>query len=746
MAFPSRQPVPFRVGEWLVDPSTGQLTRGSEVRRARPLVADLLLYLAARPGEVVSKEELVAGPWGGAAIADSALTSTIAELRELLDDQPKAPIYIQTLPKRGYRLIAAVASASDEPRITTLAPDSGESPTVQAGPPEAPIPRPTEPTSPRAFDPLTVQHPGWSRRSWTVAFILGILFAGVMTFSLASRYAPADTARAADAPARAMRLTVNLPDGVRLGPDTFARLALSADGSRVAYVVRDRDQAGTILYVRALDQYEAQPIAGTHNANAPFFSPDGSRIGFFADGEVRVVPVSGGQPTVVCGARAALGASWGADGTIVFSGAHGQGLWEVAATGGEPRPLTELDKARGELSHRWPQVLPGGRVLFTAIGKGRADVILLARGTGTRHVVVEHAQTARFVAPDKIMFERSGRLSIAPVDPERFVLTGDARVIASDLVVAGPGFGSPAFDVASGGALVYVPVDPHETERELVWVDRGGRATPLGTPVKSYMHPRLSPDERQILTWMRTSDPDLWIVDIASRGLTRLASGVPGHRAAWSPDGKRVMFDGPGADNPVTLYEADVRVGEARRLRSDRNSQYAGEWTPDGRTIVYQNLTIATGFDIVAMGNEPSSPAVPLLAGKANETAPAFSPNGGWLAFVWDVTGREEVYLVPYPVSGAPVQVSTDGGREPIWSKRGDELFYRKGPGVWSVRLGVPPRVSEPQLLFSGEYDMRPAARPSYDVAADGRFLMIRGTAPPAADRRIAVLLRWDGQ
>jgi Tol biopolymer transport system component/DNA-binding winged helix-turn-helix (wHTH) protein len=716
MAVPSRHTAPFQLGAWCVDPATGQLTRGSEVRRARALVAQLLLYFAARPGEVVTKDDLVAGPWGGAAIADSALTSTIAELRELLDDQPKAPRYIETLPKRGYRLIAPVGAIEPPPGESVASP------------------------SPIATQ-VSRHHSWWSRRSWHVAFVIGAAFAIAIIVSIASRFRPADP----PPPVHAMRFTIDLPPGVRLAPDTVPRLALSHDGSRMAYVIRADD--GDAIYTRQLDQFASSRVAGTVEAIAPFFSPDGARIGYFAHGELRTVSISGGQSTIVCPARVALGASWTSDGVIVFSGTHGQPLFEVPASGGTPRPLTELDASRRELSHRWPHVTPDGtHVLFTAIRPNqRGDVLVMSRQSGERHVVVENAQTAMFVAPDRLVFEREGRLMTAPVDPVRWELTGSARVIVEAVTPSGPGLGNPLFAIADNGALVYVPNDPHDVERDLVWVDRAGAVTSTGAPARSYMDPRLSPDDRQVITWFRQADPDLWLVDLASRTLTRLATGIPGRRHSLSPDGLRVMFDAPSDDNPVSIYEADVRGGSARRLRSDRNSQYAGAWAPDG-AIAYVNLSRTTGFDIVRMGNELDAAATPVLASAANETAPAFSPDGRWLAYVSDVTGHEEVYLMAWPQGGAPLRVSTQGGREPVWSKRGDELFFRRGQSMLAARVagGAQLRVSEPVTLFTGEFDERPSFLANYDVASDGRFLMIRSAVPSAAPARIAVVLRWD--
>jgi DNA-binding winged helix-turn-helix (wHTH) protein/Tol biopolymer transport system component len=751
MAPLSRDSARFQVGAWSVDPATGQISRENEVRRARPLVGDLLLYLAAHAGEVVTKDDLVAGPWGGAAIADSALTSTIAELRELLDDQPRSPRYIQTIPKRGYRLIAPVTLpeetiASAPERIASSTPSASAPLASAPGVATAAVPEQLEAvraeTAPVAQAAnATTARTHWSRRSLALAFGLGAAFTVATTVSIASRRRPS----APPQTPRAMRLTVDLPHGVRLAPDSIPRLALTADGTRMAYVIRT--DAGPALYTRTLDQFEAHPVSGTNDASAPFFSPDGSRLGYFANGELRIVPISGGESVALCEARVPLGASWGADDTIVFSGTHGRGLFEVPAAGGPPREFTTPDASRGELSHRWPQILPDGiHVLYTAIGHGRADVLVVSRQTGDHHLVIENAQAAMFVQPDRVLFERDGRVMQATLDPDRFELTSPPRVLVGDVSPAGPGFGNPLFTVAGGGALVYVPIDPHEADRELVWVDRAGRVSTLGAPPRSYMHPRLSPDGRQILTWLRKKDPDLWLFDIGTRALTRLVTGVAARRAAWSPDGLRVTFDGPGPDNPVMLYEADIRGGEAHRLRPEKNSQYAGTWTPDGRTIAFLDLRKTTGFDIVTMRDEPNATATPLLHSAANETAPAFSPDGRWLAFVSDATGREEVYLLPYPADGSPVQVSTTGGREPVWSKRGDELFYRQGQTMYAVGVTgtTSPRVTDPEALFTGEFDQRPIFHANYDVAGDGRFLMIRGIAPSTTDTQIAVLLRWD--
>lgn len=227
--------------------------------------------------------------------------------------------------------------------------------------------------------------------------------------------------------------------------------------------------------------------------------------------------------------------------------------------------------------------------------------------------------------------------------------------------------------------------------------------------------------------------------------MTRLLTGVAGRRAQWSPDGRRLYFDAVSSSNPVTLFVAEASGGEARQIGAARTSQYAGTWSRDGGRVVIADLTPTDGFDLVSIDVTGTTAPQRLLGTPANETAPAFSPDGRWLALVSDTTGREEVFLLPASGGGTPLQVSREGGREPVWSRRGDELFFRRGPEMLAARMlgSAPPRIAAPVLLFTGEFDRRPMFHPNYDVAADGRFLMVRGTAPDVTDTRVAVLLNW---
>jgi serine/threonine-protein kinase len=739
---PLKPPVRFVLGEWTIDRGLGCVSRGDEVRRVRPLVMDLLLLLVSHQGQVVSKDAIVAGAWAGAAIADSVVTSTVAELRQVLGDQAQDPSYIQTIPKRGYRLIALVSEVAP-----ALMP--GLAPAVE---PVSEMPRSAEPAGPRprtAVPPGAVaEAPATGRpthrpRVWMVGFFIGTACALALVISMATRRIPPSSA----GDAAETRLVVALPSGMRLGTSNTPQVALSPDGTRLAYVARTT--GGTILCLRTLAAFDTISVAGSEGARAPFFSPTGDRIAFFAGGELRIASLTGGRPVFVAPAPAAFGGTWSADDTIIFGGAHGEGLRQVSAQGGTAQTLTSLDRQRGELSHRWPAVLPGGRtIVFTAIGLKVNDIVAFNPETGERHVVLTDAEYARALPPDRLIYAQKGKVFAARFNLRTWKSTGPGVVIADDVMTA-PVNGVADFAVARTGAVVYVPAELDDLAGELAWMDRAGGLTPIGAPLRPYMHPRLSPDERQILTWTRTGDEDLWLYDLGAAQLQRLVTGLSGHRADWSPDGTRLIFDAPVDKNRVRLFVAPVSGGQPQPLAiADPTIYYSSSWSPDGRHVALVHVSRANGFDIELLTLDPAGTLTPLMTSAANETAPRFSPDGHWLAFVSNQSGSDEVYISPYPPNGSPIRVSSSGGREPVWSRTGRELFYRQGDALMAVDVsqenGV--RISRPRTLFTARFDERPSWRPNYDVARDGRFLVVRSATDPRAGSAIAVLLNWQNR
>jgi serine/threonine-protein kinase len=520
------------------------------------------------------------------------------------------------------------------------------------------------------------------------------------------------------------------------------------------------------LYVRALNQLEAMPIAGTEGASNPFFSPDGQWIGFAAERALRKVAVSGGPATtivVVPGTMWMYGASWGDDGSIVYALERG-GLWRVSAAGGTPERLTKPDMKKGELSHLLPQVLPGSRaVLFTVTHTpfpkwDDTEVVVHELATGSRRVLLKAAADGRYVASGHVVYLQRGTLMAAPFDLGSLKATGEGiSVVAGVMQSANTtnamfDSGAGQFAISAGGSLLYVPggIFP-DPERAVVWVSRTGAEEPLTMPVRAYASPRLSPDGTRVTLWTQ-GDRNVWIYDLARRSLTRVNVDGRNARGIWAPDGNRIAFSSTvgGPEENVYVVSADGSGSPDRLVTCDCQSA-AASWTPDGRAIVSVEWN-ETNYDIVLIDVAEGHRRTPLLHGKAEEQYPDISPDGRWIAYVSNESGKNEVYVQPFPDLGPRHQISTDGGTAPAWSRDGRELFYTTTETfggqatltrMMAVAVATAPRfaASTPRILFEGRYGATGMVRP-YDVSLDGqRFLMVKqkDRAPVYASQMILV-------
>ncbi len=519
-------------------------------------------------------------------------------------------------------------------------------------------------------------------------------------------------------------------------------LALSPDGTRLVYV--GRGPQGRWLYVRELDRFGATPIPGTEGGIGPFFSPDGQWVGFWADRKLKKVSVAGGQPLTICDAPVHRGASWGSDGTILFSPAGQAALFRVSDRGGEAKAATKLDRQKGELTHRWPRILPGGKAaIFTIHGltgnydNARIGVLLLE--TGETRTLLEGGTDARYVPTGHLVYLRSGSLFAVPFDLERLAVTGPPVPVLDGLSFNGEA-GFALYDFSPAGSLVYLPLDPKEREAELVWVDRKGVATTLTEVRRAYRGPRLSPDGRRLAVYTGSPDSGIWILDLARGSWDRLASGALNWNPVWSSDGERIAF-ASNRSGPINVFWTPVDSSSpAEQLTQALSWPIPLASSPDGRTLIIDEQPQATSHDISVLSLTGDRELRPFLRTPANETAARLSPDGGWLAYQSDESGRFEVYVLAYPGPGGRSQVSIDGGSAPVWSRDGRELFYRGGGNLMAVGVETRPkfRAGLPKPLFKltnlGEYD----------VAPDGqRFVMVRTRGEEAAPRSLAVVLVW---
>ena len=342
-------------------------------------------------------------------------------------------------------------------------------------------------------------------------------------------------------PQPAAHFMVQLPPNSRLSSIDFPAIAISPDGSLVAYVATRGGQPE--LFVRPMNSVDPTPLAGTANATTPFFSPDSRWIGFFADGQLKKISTSGGLPITLCAAPIGAGASWGANGVIVFAGTTGAGLSRVSDTGGNPEPVTQLNAQLGEFSHRWPEWLPGEQAVLYTVGTtgswDDAQIVGQSIASGERSVLVRGGTNPRYT-PGYLVYSRGGAIMAVPFDPASLTVTGTAVQVLDNVMQSFDG--AAQLSISRSGSAVYVTGVFESDQRRLATVDRSGAATPLAAPARPYATPHLSPDGGKLLVTIEEAMSELWRYDIAPGTLTQLTFDSGARFPVWSPDGQRAAF------------------------------------------------------------------------------------------------------------------------------------------------------------------------------------------------------------
>ena len=576
------------------------------------------------------------------------------------------------------------------------------------------------------------------RRRW-LAFGLsfGVLAAAIAGLAVWQwRPAPASP------PLPVSRLTITLPPGDSLAALDLPAVAVSSDGSRLAYVAtRSGVQQ---LFLRAMDGLEAKPLPGTEGAANPFFSPDGQWLAFFAGGKLKKISVSGGAAVTLGDAADPHGASWGSQGMIAFAPTVVSTLQQVSDAGGSPQPLTRMGK--GEFNHLWPEFLPDGKaVLFTARATvAGLQVAVQSAATGERKIVVQGGTQPHYALSGHLVYAQGGSLMAVPFDPQRLTLTG-TPVPVLDGVLQSPNSGAAQYSFSATGSLVYVSGNAQASQRKLVWVNRNGTEQPLPAPAHAYGYPRLSPDGRRVAVAITELGNPVWLYDLSRETLTRFTfDGTLNQFPTWTPDGKRIVFDS-NQEGPVNLFwQLADGSGGLERLTTSEFSHWPNSWSPDGQLLAYVEGNPTTAWDIWVLRLSDRK-AQPFLRTPANEAAARFSPDGRWLAYVSDESGPWEIYVQPYPGPGGKWQISAEGGTEPAWNPNGRELFYRSGDKMMAVDIATQPGFSagRPRVLFEGQYQPGLAPVANYAVSPDAqRFLMLK-PVEQAAPAQINVVLNW---
>ncbi len=765
-------------GSFEFDPDSGLLFSGEDETLLPPKVAAVLLVLVNRAGEMVAKDELLESVWAGSFVTESSLTDAVSVLRHALGDDPQKSSYIQTIHRRGYRFIAEVEVGR--------APKDAFGPTIGDGPDQ--------------------QGRGIPRTAAAAIAVVAVITGALLTSVVTRRNAPAPEGVQSVIPVEPFH---RLFGGtvMEVAPPGFQRpsrtaMALSPDGRHLVYAATDGETSH--LYRRPVDQQVATSLV-QGDVCCPFFSPDGRTVGYFGrEGEASVsnlgstaqleelwgpwdlmsVPLEGSEEQTLAEKAVPgmpFGATWGDDDTIVFAEGREGGLLRVPANGGTLERLTTVDREKGEYSHRLPHMLPGSNAVLFTITTGNyswneSEIVVQSLETGEKTVLARPGTDPRYVATGHLLFAREGTAMAVPFDRGRLEVDGEPVRVLEDVMHAewsehwALEVGAAQLSVSETGDLVYVPGGTYPLFlQSLAWVDRQEGSVDrdadydiLRTPPGRGFWPRVSPDGRYIVYMSGPLyDLALFIYDIETGTSKRLTveEEVGPSCPVWSPDGKRIAYSARTHGGIRNLYvRAADGTGETTRLTRCDRAQWASSWSRDD-VLAFVQEEEGLDRDIWILPMEGEDPGVPraFLDDPHGKGWPAFSPDGNWLAYSSNETGRVEVYVRPYPGPGAAEVVSTAGGTAAAWSRNRQELFY-----VEDWRGLLDPNVPQEVVMKFVEYDADGSFKPgrpapllkgffratyrvrNYDVTPEGRFLMIvQGHNPPRPVTRINLWQNW---
>jgi len=724
----------LQFGDFTLDVAERRLLRDGRPVTLAPKAFDVLAALAARPGRLITKDELLKEVWPDSFVEESNLAYHVFALRKALGETADGESYVETVPKRGYRFTASVtavngAASADAPQ----APDDRE-PQVQIAEKE----------------PWRV--PRFFGRPAALWFIGGACFATLVLMLLYQRQSPA-----ARVPIR-----VEVSTGVRL-TETSA-FALSPDGRQLVFAGSGAD--GVVrLWVRSLDASEARPLPGTEvalGALVPpmFWSPDSRFVAFDAIGQLKKVDVTGGSPQTVCAVTGVIGGSWSPNGVIVVGSPQG-GISRCPASGGQASIVTKPDASRQESAHLLPWFLPDGRrFLYLSVSRTAPEnsalyvhtvdappgtvspTRLMAAGFGAAYVPDGAREQGH------LLFMRDGALFAQAFDPARLQITGEAARIAEPV---GSFLDGGFFSASRTGALAFRA--PDETLR-LTWLNRLGNVLERVGQPGQYSGLALAPEQTRAVVVQRatrsTADSDLWLVDLPSGRSSRLTFDARlEEQPVWSDDGRRIYFTGSGAIG--SLFEQPINgEQEARLLLESPQHKMPTSVSRDGRFLLFTSENGSTRGDVWVLPLTGERTPYPLIRRAFDQEQAQFSPDGRWVAYVSNESGRQEVLLRRFepaahdPESaGESVTVSKSGGTAPRWRADGKELFFIT-PEDAVVSVSVSARsgleVGSPTTLFNA-----PGIAADWGVSADGSRFLVMTPERSGASTSLSLIFDWQG-
>jgi serine/threonine-protein kinase len=688
-------------GPFAFDRHSRLLSRNGEELALPPRVLGVLELLLDRANDVVSRQELIDTVWKDAFVTDTSLAEAVSVLRQVLGDDPQSPIYIQTLHRRGYRFVAPISTDS-----VAVAADAVTGREAGATSP---------PVSPSIGKELV---------PWSVAVICSLIAAASLWHLVGRTPETPVAARFAIAPAPGTTFDYASP-----------ALALSPDGTQIVWSGCDGRRCQ--LYARPLDRIDPNPLAGSDDGRAPFFSPDGRSVGFFANGRLKKLALAGGAAITLADAPSPLGGVW-VGREIIFAGSLSGGLTRVSEDGGEPRPLTIPRESAGEIRHVWPAIVPKSRVLLFTVdttlpgagmsAPGVLAALALDRASSSWRTLLAGVSVARAAAPDLLVFARDADLHVVAFDPKRLAVSGAPKALLGPVATAR---GRAHFALSETGALAHVGVE----ERARQFGVSLQPFTASGQQAWQLREAALAPDGQRLAgVNIEDARADIWIADVQRGAATRLTHRGLNTAPIWSADGRLVYF-ASRTDGSFELWrrDADGASNATRLFGSDRHAIPLAA-SPDGKLLAFLQTAEATRADIWGLPLEGGAPR-PLVQGPFDETAASFSPDATLLAFQSAESGRWEVYVQRLR-DGRRKLVSTEGGEKPVWMREG--LYFQSGSQLLRASVvddGLDLSVRE---LVAQRWAPGGALQ---GVAPDGRILLSQGADLPVSPA--VVSLEW---
>ncbi len=699
-------------GPFSFDPDSRLLKRDGIELPLPPRVGGVLEVLLCRAGAVVPRQELIESVWKDAFVTDTSLAEAVSVLRQTLGDDPQSPSYIQTLHRRGYRFVAPVEKTGAEKTGTLTVFVRPESKTESV---------------PVFSAPISI--PGFLL-PWSITAACVVLAVIATWQAVRPRGTTAlPVTRLSVAPVPGTRFDTRAP-ALALSPDTSRAIWSGCDGS------------GCRLYLRTSDRLQATPLPGTDGAAAPFFSPDGNWVGFFADGHLKKIALTVGAPVTLADAADPLGAVWTERHGIIYGGAAA-GLTVVPETGGETIVLTTPQAARGEVRHLWPSHHEDADLLLFTVSVvpqasgGRLAALTLNRRAAGWSTLIGGVDRVAAVAADALVFSRGAELQAVPFDARRLTVAGTPRTVLSDLATDA---GAGQFAVATAGGLLTLTAAA-ESRPTLFWWTRPSDGDARGhteeaARVRQLESPSLSPDGRRAAGIDRTdaSRSDIWITDLERGTASRLTHGGVNVAPVWSADGTR-MFFASSDGGPLAIYSRDAdALQPPTELHRGAEHAIPCSASADGSLLAFVSRDPATRADVWGLPLK-GGPLQPLIRTPFDDIAAAFSADGRLIAYQSNDAGRWDVYL-HRRADSKRVTVSAEGGTSPFWSADGRSLFFRSQDRLMRATVALDGSSVGPPQELTAFTDAAPVG-----TDAKERILFQRRAATPAES---AVLtLHW---